>query len=68
MDPISCIGFLILWLNLTLFRRVVFQLQFGVLHLIYVAPKMLDAAPVRDEAYNEYMEYGGENIYHEGKV
>lgn len=55
----------ILWLNLI-------QLQFGVFHLIYIAPKILNAAPTRDEVYNKYrvtgVEYSGEDTYHEGKV
>ena len=45
---------------------------FGVFCLIYIAPKILDVAPTRDEVYHKHrvtgMEYGGEDIYHEGKV
>ena len=70
VNSISCIDFL--GCNLTRSRRILFQLQFGMFHLIYVAPKVLDAAPVRDEACNKHrvtgVEYSGEDTYHEGKV
>ena len=65
VNSISCIDFLgcNIVAKLDSIRRVLFQLQFGVFHLIYIAPKILDAAPTRDEAYNS-----GEDTYHEGKV
>ena len=74
VNSISCIDFLgcNIVAKLDSIRRVLFQLQFGVFHLIYIAPKILDASPTRDEAYNKYrvtgVEYSGEDTYHEGKV